>query len=128
MFGRSDIHPSFTDLTLGPIESTGTGADVGLHAGPSIQTDGVTESCRRQTEASQSWMLQLQCDACLVIGFRLYLSYMSVRTSQACICRHQETHILLHFHSACYTPLKPIHNSYALTPELFVRGVPTAAG
>lgn len=35
-----------TDLTLGTVEATGTGANVGLHACSSIQTDGVTESCR----------------------------------------------------------------------------------
>lgn len=44
------IHQSFTDLTLGAIEATGTGTDVGLHAGSSIQTDGVTESYRRHME------------------------------------------------------------------------------
>lgn len=51
-------------------------------------------------------------NAHLVAGVVPYLSYMSVRTSRVCICRHQEKHIRLHSHSACYTPLKQINNYY----------------
>lgn len=45
-------------MTLRAVEATGTGTDVGLHAGSSVQTDGVTESCGRHTEQIQIPQLQ----------------------------------------------------------------------
>lgn len=41
---------SLTDLTLRAVEAAGTGTDVGLNAGSSIQTDWVTQSCGRHKE------------------------------------------------------------------------------
>lgn len=48
------IPHTLTDLTLRAIEATGTGADVGLDAGSSIQTDRVTESCGRHKHSEIS--------------------------------------------------------------------------
>lgn len=71
------IHQSFTDLTLGAIEATGTGTDVGLHAGPSIQTDGVTESCRRHMEthldSTDLYFKLTLCFAECTLGRRCYV-------------------------------------------------------
>lgn len=66
-----------------------------------------------ELNVSTETLYSCRVNAHLVAGVVLYLSYMSVRTSRVCICRHQEKHIRLHSHSVCYTPLKQINNYYA---------------